>query len=124
MARNWRIKIESGWVCGFVCLACASGADFRIDAKYTPVTSTVAITCRPIRPTYIVPILPLADRVLGDWIVTCEKGCPREYALKALLQRAEQSGASHVSDLSCVRRGDGWECVGRASAPERCDKET
>lgn len=124
MARRIRIKIENGLVFGFVCLACASSAAFRIDAKYTPVTSAAAIVCRPVRPTYVVPNLPLADRVLGDWIVTCENGCPRDYALKALMQRAERSGASHVSALSCVQRGEGWQCIGRASVPQRCDKET
>ena len=69
-----------------------------------------------------VPQLPAADRVLGDIIVRCKDGCPREHAISALLFEAHKVGASHVSSLTCVNSDADWECVGRLSAPEHCSE--
>lgn len=101
-------------------VACASSRPYRIDVSYTPITTESA--CRRAATTYVVPDVPVADTVLGDLVVECGTGCPHDYAVGVLMQLAEQRGAAHVSSLSCARHDQGWFCVGRASAPARCDE--
>ena len=91
--------------------------------SYT-VLSVEAPSCRHLRPTTIVPELPASDRLLGDVVVSCERQCPREYAIETMLHFAEQHGAARVSSLSCVQRDQGWVCVGHASATPLCDGES
>lgn len=105
-----------------LCAACASSHPYRIDASYTPTATPYSPMCRRAATTYVVPDVPVADTVLGDWVVECGTGCPRDYAEGVLMQLAGQRGAAHVSSLSCARHERGWFCVGRASAPARCDE--
>ena len=78
--------------------------------------------CGEARETYVVADLPASDRPIGDLIVNCGDGCPRDYAVNVLLQLAREHRAARVSSLSCVQRGQAWLCVGRASRPAACDE--
>ena len=122
--RQFNIRRGAGFVGACVCLACAVNSNYRVESIFTPASSNAAMVCRTASATRVVPELPVSDWVLGDLVVQCEKGCPRDYALTVLMQRAGERGATHVSSLSCVQRGQGWCCVGRASAPQLCDTES
>ena len=119
-----KICRQAGFVGAFIGVACAANGNYRVDAIFTLTTSQNAMTCLRASTTALVPELPVADRVLGDLVVQCERGCARDYALTVLLRSANQQGASHVSSLSCVKRGQGWCCVGRVSAPQHCETES
>ena len=106
-----------------VLIGCAGRGPYRVTESYTAL-SAKAPNCRHSQPTVIVPVLPAHDRLLGDVIVSCERSCPREYAIDTLLSLAKQHGATRVSALSCVQRAEGWLCVGHASATPLCEEES
>ena len=103
-------------------VACAANHVCRVDTRYTPLVTQSSNVCRRPSTTYLVPEVPVADTVLGDMVVECSLECQRDYAEAALLQLAQRNGAAHVSSMSCVQQGRRWLCVGRASAPTRCDE--
>jgi hypothetical protein len=101
--------------------ACAGRGPYHVTESYK-VISTAASHCQRAQPAILVPELPAADRLLGDIVVSCERNCPRDYAIETVLQLAEQRGASRVSSLSCVQRDEGWVCVAHASATPLCEE--
>ena len=103
-------------------LACSSATAYRVTAHFTPADSRPQPYCPQLRPSYQVPELPAADRVVGDIVLRCQGGCPQDYAVKAVVDETYRVGASHVSSLACVRSGSDWECVGRASVPAHCNE--
>ncbi len=103
--------------------ACVGRGPYNITESYK-VISTESASCRQSRPATIVPELPAADRLLGDMVVSCERHCTRDAAIQAVLQLAQERGATRVSSLSCVQRDNGWVCVGHASATPLCEKDS
>ncbi len=121
---NWRRTTKIGcllWSAS-VWQGCAGRGPYRVTENYTALSAT-ATGCRHSRRAVIVPELPASDRLLGDVVVACERGCAREYAIDTLLQFATEHAATRVSSLSCVRKDEGWVCVGHASATPLCDEE-
>ncbi len=102
--------------------ACGRSGGYGVKVHFTPLDDAVPLGCGLSGAKYQVPVQPVANRALGDILLRCDGGCAEQHARQSVLEEAHRLGASHVSSLTCVRYDEGWQCVGRASVPRRCDE--
>ncbi|HTA93701.1 MAG TPA: hypothetical protein VK745_29185 [Polyangiaceae bacterium] len=92
---------------------------FRISLKFEPTVPKFEGRPRVSAEVNELPLLPLADRPLGDLVASCEDGCDERALRRGVLIAAGRLGVPDVVSVRCFSSTASNSCVGTLAAPER-----
>jgi hypothetical protein len=95
---------------------------WQIRVDYTGATGADGRAPRGVESVNELPHLPPSHRKLGDLVTRCDGGCSERGVYEGLFAAAGRMGASDVTEVGCVRQGEGWLCTAVA-AGYRVDPE-
>lgn len=103
--------------------AAAATEAWSIRVDFTPAAGLGPRSPRHVSAVRERAEIPASHVRLGDIITRCARDCSEQGAFEGLFAVAARAGASELAEVSCVARGEGWQCSGVAVG-QRVDPAT